>query len=234
MRRIFYKRGAKRRILIPLDPFFGKRGAAAAAGYSSPWSVTDVSGRRNLLRAGRQEWRPLQGALSQRFRQTAPAPVSEPPPRRRGAGGKRRLRFLSGIIDAPTLAVASRGHPSQREGLSRGGGGGRVGNQRMRRSRKPFSRRPSSHFFRRHVRRKKYLLSRKCAACGARSVTAGKPLVKGPQTFHERLSARSPLAFEGRKAAFKCQLNVRPPLSPRGWCRRSTGCPRRTSAHSPC
>ncbi len=36
MRRNFYKGGAKRRNLIPLDPFFGKRGAAAAAGYSSP------------------------------------------------------------------------------------------------------------------------------------------------------------------------------------------------------
>ncbi len=32
MRRNFYKRGAKRRNLIPLDPFFGKRGAATAAG----------------------------------------------------------------------------------------------------------------------------------------------------------------------------------------------------------
>ncbi len=34
---IFYKRGAKRRILIPLDPcFFGKRGGPAGPGYSGP------------------------------------------------------------------------------------------------------------------------------------------------------------------------------------------------------
>ena len=43
---IFYKGGAKRRNLIPLDPFFGKRGAAAAAGYSSPLGVADASDNR--------------------------------------------------------------------------------------------------------------------------------------------------------------------------------------------
>ena len=72
-------------------PFFGKRGGPAGAGYSSPWDVTGAFEKPDVLRAGRQEWRPLQGVLSERFRKFAPASVPGPPPRRRGAGGQRTL-----------------------------------------------------------------------------------------------------------------------------------------------
>ncbi len=122
-------------------------------------------------------------ARTERFRKNAPVHVSGPPPRRRGAGGSEgwmieRFRQIAPVSDY--VAPPTEGTAAKRQGWfvrRRGRAGGKY--KKMRRSRKPFSRR------------------RACAECAsaasARSKTAGKPSAKGPQTFRQRLSARSPL-----------------------------------------
>ncbi len=182
---IFYKGGAKRRSLIPLDPFFGKRGAAAAAGYSSPWSVAE--GSDNRIAAPPRRFAP---PLRRRGKTLLPRCARHLP-----QGGGQFVKKLKSTIFSGGMYVGK--NTFCRPSVPRRG---------ARRATAESPRSNSAEFER-----------------GLSHVPFGSKC----QRHFEPVSF--PLAFEGRKAAFKASLSRFRSVRTRRFCacRRRRTCPPR-------